>query len=47
MPNMARHIFENLQKKSRIPPLPELLNAHKTNIEQQPLELPTARVAAA
>ena len=77
MPNMACHIFENLQKKSRIPPLPELLNAHKTvgsaisnsnhwnclrqgllqrndvkdiityNIEQQPLKLPTARVAAA
>ena len=30
MPNMARNIFVNLQKKSRIQPLPKLLNAHKT-----------------
>jgi hypothetical protein len=73
---MTRHIIINAQKKSRMLPLPELLNTHKTvgsaisssnhwnclrqgllqrndvkdiityNIEQQPLELPTARIAA-
>ena len=30
MPNMTRHIIINAQKKSRMLPLPELLNTHKT-----------------